>query len=211
MRIEAPTLAPALYSVTPSAQASSGRQAPRTPSTGAPARPPTATPAAPHTASTADGDRRARKGGRGGGSSNRGGSTGRGGSQGWPSFYNPWTDTISMWLAQAPNASRPPASALLTTPPYGTPPPPAYGMPPYGGPRPLRPCLSSRLRGPLPRHPGPRSLEAGTQPLSLSPTALWRWLHHPLTRSSTPVQPTTPPPPQACYLAHTHPLPHTLP
>jgi hypothetical protein len=50
----------------------------------------------------------------GDGSSNRGGSTGRDGGQGWPSFYNPWTGTISMWPGQAPNASRPPARRRLS-------------------------------------------------------------------------------------------------
>jgi hypothetical protein len=45
----------------------------------------------------------------------------------WPElaivFYNPWTGTISMWSGQTPDASRPPAPALLTTPP-------AYDVPP---------------------------------------------------------------------------------
>jgi hypothetical protein len=131
MTIETPTPAPAIYSATPGAQASSGGQAPRTQSVGGPARPPAA---APRPASTVDGVRRPRKGGCGDGSSTRGGSTGRGGGQGWPSFYNPWTDTISMWPGQAPSASRPPAPALLTAPPYGTPSPPAYDMPPYDVP-----------------------------------------------------------------------------
>jgi hypothetical protein len=127
MTIEAPT--PALYSATPGAQASSGGLAPRAPSTRTPARPFTAAPTDPRQHSTIDGGRRPYKGGHGGGSSSRGGSTDRGGDQSWPSFYNPWTGIISMWLGQAPSASRPPA--LLTTPP-------AYNMPPYGVPRPTR-------------------------------------------------------------------------
>jgi hypothetical protein len=102
MTIEAPTPALALYSATPGAQASSRGQAPHTPSTGAPARPPAAAPVAPRPASTADDGRRPRKGARGGDSSSRGGSTSRGGGQGWPSFYDPWTGTISMWPGQAP-------------------------------------------------------------------------------------------------------------
>jgi hypothetical protein len=46
---------------------------------------------------------------------------GLGGGQAWPSLYNPWTRTIAMWPGQAPRASRPPAPALLTVPPYGVP------------------------------------------------------------------------------------------
>jgi hypothetical protein len=76
MTIECPALAPALYSATTGAQASSRGQALRTPSTRAPARPPAA---APRPASTADGGHRPRKGGCEGGNSTRGGSTGRGG------------------------------------------------------------------------------------------------------------------------------------
>jgi hypothetical protein len=180
MTHEAHTPASALYSATTGAQASSGGRAPR------------------HT-STTDGDRRPRKGGRGGGSSSCGGTTGRGGGQSWPSFYNPWTGTISMWPGQTPDASHPPASALLTTPPA------------YTCPRRPRHHLSSSLRGHRPRHHGSHSLEAGTPTPSPPPTAPWRWLHHPLTGSSTPVHPITPLPPQACYLAPTHLLPHTLP
>jgi hypothetical protein len=58
MTIEAPAPAPALYSVTTGAQASSRGQPPCTPSTGAPARPPAT---APRPASTADGGRRPAK------------------------------------------------------------------------------------------------------------------------------------------------------
>jgi hypothetical protein len=121
-----------------------------------PARPPTAAPLAPRQHSTTDGDRRPRKGGRGGGGSSRGSSTGRGGGQGWPSFYNPWTDIISMWPSQAPSASCPPAPtpALLTTPPYGTPPSPTYGIPPYDMTTPT---------------PAPPQL----QPTGSSPTTTW--------------------------------------
>jgi hypothetical protein len=89
MTIEAPTPAPALYSATTGAQASSKGQAPRTLPTGAPARPPAATLAAPRPASTADGGRRPARADVGGG-------------HGWTSFYNPRTGTISMWPGQAP-------------------------------------------------------------------------------------------------------------
>jgi hypothetical protein len=68
--------------------------------------------------------------------------------------------------------------------------------------------LHSSLWGHLPQHHGPRSPEVGTPTPSLSPTAPWRWLHHPLTGSSTPVHPITPLPLQACYLTPTHPF-HT--
>jgi hypothetical protein len=108
MTHEASPPALALYSATTGTQASSWGQAPRTSSTGAPNRAPAPTPR--HTPTT-DGDRHPRKGGRGGGSSSRGGTTGRGGGHTWQSFYNPWTDTISMWPGQTPGASRPPAPA----------------------------------------------------------------------------------------------------
>jgi hypothetical protein len=114
MTFEAPTPAPALYSTTPGTQASLEGQAPRAPSIGTPARPPTATPTAPRQHSTTDGGSRPRKGEREGGGPSRGGSTGRGGGQSWPSFYNLWIDIISMWLGQAPIASRPPAQHLLS-------------------------------------------------------------------------------------------------
>jgi hypothetical protein len=116
MAFEAPTPAPVLYSTTPGTQASrgGGGQALRSPSTGTPARSPTAAPMAPRQHSTTYGARRPRKGGRGDDDSSRGGSTGRGGGQSWPSFYNPWTGTISMWPGPAPSASRPPAPALLS-------------------------------------------------------------------------------------------------
>jgi hypothetical protein len=157
MTIKAPTPAPALYNTSSGAQVPSGGQAPLTPSTGALARPPAATPVAPRPASTADDGHRPRKVGRGGGSSNRGGSTGQGGGQGWPSFYNPWTDTISMCPGQAPHAFCPsaPAPALLT------PPAPAYGMPPCGAP-PTTPPQLPPMGTPTPTPSGPRSLEAGT-------------------------------------------------
>jgi hypothetical protein len=127
MTLEAPAPGPALYSAPPGGQAPSRGHGPHTSSIGPPARPPATTPAAP------------RKGERGGGSSTRGGSTGRGGQgqgQGWPSVYNPWTATISMWPGQAPSASRPPAQApaLLTAPTYRAPSPPTFAMPPYGVP-----------------------------------------------------------------------------
>jgi hypothetical protein len=122
MAHEAPTPASALYSAPTSGQPTSGGQATRPPSTGAPTRPPPAVPAAPRPTSTTDGGRRSRKGGRGGGGSSRGGPSGRGGGHAWPSFYNPWTRTITMWPGQAPSASRPSAPALLTAPQYGMPP-----------------------------------------------------------------------------------------
>jgi hypothetical protein len=112
MVIEAPTPAPTLYNAPPDGQAPSGAP----PLTRAPAHPPLMVPVAPRPASITDGGRRSRKGGRGGGGSTRGGPSGRGGSQACPSFYNPCTGTISMWLGQTPSASCPPASALLTAP-----------------------------------------------------------------------------------------------
>ncbi|XP_008656841.2 uncharacterized protein [Zea mays] len=130
METEAPAPAPPLYSSPPGGQAPSREQAPRSLSIGAPTRPPPAVPAAPRSASTANGGRRSRKGGRGGGGSTRGGPFGQGGGQAWPSFYNPWTRTISMWSGQASSASYPPVLALLTAPPYGVPPTPPYGVPP---------------------------------------------------------------------------------
>jgi hypothetical protein len=132
MASEAPAPAPALYIVCPGGQAPLGGQTPRPPPTGAPTRPTPAVPAAPRQALAADGGCRSRKGDRGGGSSSRGDPSGRGGGQAWPSFYNPWTGTIAMWLGHAPSASRPPAPALLAAPPYGvpaTPPAPALGDP----------------------------------------------------------------------------------
>jgi hypothetical protein len=74
------------------------------------------------------------------------------------------------------------------------------GVTPYGVPTPTPTHLSSRLRGRLPRHHGPRSLEAGNLPPSPPHTAPWRWPHHHLTGSPTLVHPITPLPPQACYL-----------
>jgi hypothetical protein len=65
--------------------------------------------------------------------------------------------------------------------------------------------------GDPPPHLGPHSLAAGTRPPLPPPTAPWRWLYHLLTGPSTLVHPTTPSPPQACYLTPTHPLPHILP
>jgi hypothetical protein len=52
---------------------------------------------------------------------------------------------------------------------------------------------------------------AGTPTPSPPPTTPWRWLHHPLTGSSTLVHPITPLPLQACYLTPTHLLLHTPP
>jgi hypothetical protein len=129
MANEAPTPASALYSAPTSGQPPSGGQATRPPSTGASTRPPPAVPMAPHSASTTDRGRRSRKGGHGGGGSCRGGPSGRGGGHPWPSFYNPWTETIAMWPGQAPSASRPSAPTLLTAPHYGMPPTPPYGVP----------------------------------------------------------------------------------
>jgi hypothetical protein len=129
MANEAPTPASALYSALTSGQPPSGGQATHPPSTRAPTRPPPAVPAAPRPASTTDRGHRSRKGGRGGGSPSRGSPSGRGGGQVWPSFYNPWTGTIAIWLGQAPSASCPPAPALLTSPHYGMPPMPPYGVP----------------------------------------------------------------------------------
>jgi hypothetical protein len=129
MVYEAPAPAPALYSAPPVGQAPSRGQAPRPPSTGAPTRPTPAVPVAPRQASASDDSRRSRKGGHGGGGSSRGGPPGRGGGQAWSSLYNPWTGTIAMCPGQAPRASRPPAPALLTVPPYDVPPMPPYGVP----------------------------------------------------------------------------------
>jgi hypothetical protein len=211
--IEAPTPVPTLYSVTPGAQASSGGQAP--PALRQPPPPPRLAPCHGPCGPSSGFHRRQRssppQGRAWGGSSTRGGSTSRGGGQGWTSFHNPWIGTISMWPNQAPSASHHPAPALLTASPTAH----LRRLPTtclhMACPRQPRPRFSSRLRGPLPRHSGPRSLEARTQPLSPLHTTPWRWLYQLLTRSSTPVHPTTPPPPKACYLAHTHLLPHTLP
>jgi hypothetical protein len=134
MASEAPAPAPALYSTPPGSQAPSGGQATRPPSSGT-----STVPSAPRQPSTTDGGRRSRKGGRGGGGSSRGGPSGRGGGQAWPSFYNPWTGTIAMWSGQAPRASRPPAPALLTAPPYGAPPTPPYGVSAMPPPQPQAP------------------------------------------------------------------------
>jgi hypothetical protein len=89
MASEAP--APALYS------APWGGQATRLPSTGASTRTTPIILVAPRQTPAADGGRRSRKGSRGGGGSSRGGPSVRGGGQAWPSFYNPWTGTITMW------------------------------------------------------------------------------------------------------------------
>jgi hypothetical protein len=132
---------------------------------GPPTRPTTAVPAAPRQASATDGSRRSRKGGRGGGGSSRGGPPGRGGGQAWPSLYNPWTGTIAMWPGQAPRASRPPAPALLTVPPYDVPPTECLHR--------IRLCPYSCPRGP-PQRLGPRCLEAGTTPPSPPLSAPWR-------------------------------------
>jgi hypothetical protein len=133
--------------------------------------------------------------------------------QGWSSFYNPWTSTISMWPGQAPSASRPsaPAPALLTMPPYGAPLLPAYGMPPY----------SVHSTTPVPPHLPPigkstttpwSPFTGGWDPASLATAYNTMALaHHPLTGSSPLVHPITQLPPHACYLAHTHLPPPTLP
>jgi hypothetical protein len=106
-----------------------------------------------------------------------------------------------MWLGQTPGASRPPTLALLTTTP-------AYGVPPYSASPTTQHHLRSSLWGHLPQHHVPHPLDARTPTPSPPPTTLWRWLHHPLTGSSTPVHPITPFPPQACSLTPTHPF-HT--
>jgi hypothetical protein len=62
-----------------------------------------------------------------GGSGNNNGNNNRGASM-WPSFYNPWADTISMWPGMHPSQqqpARPPQHILLAAPAY-------YGAP--GGP-----------------------------------------------------------------------------
>jgi hypothetical protein len=90
-------------------------------STGAPARLPTASPLEPlarlPVLTTIAGLTREATGG---GGSTHGGPIGRGGAPAWPSFYNPWIGTISMWLGSTMGASLPcpPHPALPTTPPY---------------------------------------------------------------------------------------------
>jgi hypothetical protein len=128
MDTEAPALSPGTLQRSSRWQAPSGGHAPRLRRRGSYRTPP-AVPAAPHPASAVDEGRRFLKGGRGGGGSTRACPSGRGGGQAWPSFYNPWTGTISMWPGRAPSASRPLSPALLTAPPYGVPPTPPYGVP----------------------------------------------------------------------------------
>jgi hypothetical protein len=52
------------------------------------------------------------------------------GAPAWPSFYNPWTDTISMWSGMHPpqqQLTRPPQHTLLAAPTYyGTPDGPSF-------------------------------------------------------------------------------------
>jgi hypothetical protein len=177
MTIEAPAPVPALYSAPPDGQTSSKGKAPRPSSIRAPARHPPASPAAPRQAATADGGRRPRKGGRRGGGSTRGTSTGLGGGQGWPSFCNAWTGTISMWSGQAPSGPRPPALAILTVSPYGAPQTPAYDIPPYGVPPitqapPQLPPPGTPTTTPWPSLAGgwdPASLAAAYSTMALAP------------------------------------------
>jgi hypothetical protein len=59
-----------------------------------------------------------------GGSDNNSGNISRGAPT-WPSFYNPWTGTVSMWSGMRPPQQKPVRSlqhALLTAPTY-------YGAP----------------------------------------------------------------------------------
>jgi hypothetical protein len=168
--------------------------------------------AAPCQASTADGNRRPRKGGRGGDNSTHGGSIGRGGGQSWPSFYNPWTDTISMWPGPAPSASRPPAPAptLLTTPIYGTPLLPAYGMPPYGvpptttAPPPLLPTGTPTTTSWPPFAGGwdPASLAAAYNTMALAPPSSDWVIDSGASYHTTP---------NTGMLSHSHPSPSTHP
>jgi hypothetical protein len=74
-------------------------------------------------APTVDGGRHPHNGGRGSGGSNRGGAFDRDGGPAWPSFYNPWTGTISMCPDLATGASLPcpPPPALLYAPSYSSP------------------------------------------------------------------------------------------
>jgi hypothetical protein len=83
-------------------------------------RPAPTVPVAPRPTPTVDGGRRPRKGGHGNGDSTCGGPFGQGDCPAWPSFYNPWIETISMWPGLSTGASlpRPPPLALLTVPPY---------------------------------------------------------------------------------------------
>jgi hypothetical protein len=114
------------------------------------ASPPPASPRppSPHTGGTPSGTNRARRrrGGRGQGGSH-GTMTGSspGGPQ-WPSFLNPWTGSIHMWLGSTPGGSRgppprlgapsPPQQALLAgLPPAYYAPPPAPGPTLYQAPQ----------------------------------------------------------------------------
>lgn len=163
-----------LYNAPIDGQAPSGGPTPRPLSTGATTRTPPAAPAAPHPASNADKGRRPRKGNCGNAGSTRGGPSGRGGSQAWPSFYNPWIGTISMWLGSTRGASSPcpPQLALLTTPSYEVPPPSAAPLP-YSSPAPpLLPLLETPVStpwSPLARRWDQASLAAsfGTMVLTL--------------------------------------------
>jgi hypothetical protein len=60
------------------------------------------TPRVPRQAPNFDDGRRPHKGGRGGG-----GPTSHGGNPMWSSFYNPWTEIITMWLSPIMGASSP--------------------------------------------------------------------------------------------------------
>jgi hypothetical protein len=126
MTHEAPPPVSALYSATTGTQTSSGGQAPPPPPHFVHRGPQSCPVATPCHALTTDSCCHPRKGSCGGGSSSCGGTTDRGGGHTWPSFYNPWADTISMWPGHTPGASHPLASApaLLIMPP-------AYGAPLY--------------------------------------------------------------------------------
>jgi hypothetical protein len=186
---------------------------PRTPSTGALARPPAVAHVGPRPASTADDSHHPHNGGHGGGSSTRGGSIDWGGSKGWPSFYNPWTATISMWPGQALSASRPltPVPALLINcAPYNAPSSRAYGLPPYGVP-PTTPTLpqlpptgtpTTTPWSPFARGWDPASLAAAYNTMALAPPSS-NWV----IDSSASYHTT----PTAGMLSRSHPPPSTHP
>jgi hypothetical protein len=156
---------------------------------------------APRPASTADGGRRPRKGGRGGGSS-RGGSTGRGGGQSWSSFYNPWIGTISMWPGQGPSASRPTSPALQTTPPYSMPP---YGVPLTTPVPPQLPPTGTSTTTPWPPFTGdwdPTAFAAAYSNMALAPPSS-DWVID--SGASYHITPTT------AMLSRSHPPPSTHP
>jgi hypothetical protein len=93
----------------------------------------------------------------------------------WPSLYNPWTGTIAMWPGQAPRASRPPAPALLTVPPYGVPPTPPYGVPASHPPPPqlLPPGTPTMTWSPLSRGWDNASLAVAFSTMAMTPPSDW--------------------------------------